>query len=214
MRMQPGATDEVEIRFPDDHADASRRGQTRKVRITLHDVKRQELPPLDDAFAREVGDFDDLPALRAAIRADLAAEAQREADAGLRSALVNELVSANNVPAPETLVHRFLHASAEMYRIPADQLPAFEHEFHQIAEAQVRRDLVLDAIVERDQIKASEAEIDERISAIAAARKVAPGDIYGQLQKSGRLAELARSIVEEKVFAQLLTQSTVVEASP
>lgn len=214
MRMQPGATDEVEIRFPDDHADASRRGQTRKVRITLHDVKRQELPPPDDAFAREVGDFDDLPALRAAIRADLAAEAQREADAGLRSALVNELVSANNVPAPETLVHRFLHASAEMYRIPADQLPAFEHEFHQIAEAQVRRDLVLDAIVERDQIKASEAEIDERISAIAAARKVAPGDIYGQLQKSGRLAELARSIVEEKVFAQLLAQSTVVEASP
>ncbi len=213
MRMQPGATDEVEIRFPDDHADVARRGQTRKVRITLHDVKRQELPPLDDTFAREVGDFDDLAALRAAIRTDREAEAQREADASLRSSLVNELVSANNVPAPETLVHRFLHASAEMYRIPADQLPAFEREFHQIAEAQVRRDLVLDAIVERDQIKASEAEIDERISAIASARNVAPGEVYGQLQKAGRLAELSRSIVEEKVFAQLLAQSTVVEAS-
>lgn len=212
MRLRPGDTEEAEIRFPDDHADPSRRGQTRRVQITLHEVKRQELPALDDAFAREVGDFDDLAALRQAIRSDLEAEAQREADAALRSALVNELVAANNVPAPETLVHRFLHASAEMYRIPADQLPAFEREFHTIAEAQVRRDLVLEAIIERDQIKASEAEIDERISAIATARKVAPGEVYAQFQKAGRLAELARGIVEEKVFAQLLTQSTVVEA--
>lgn len=212
MRLRPGDTEEAEIRFPDDHADPSRRGQTRRVQITLHEVKRQELPALDDAFAREVGDFDDLAALRKAIRSDLEAEAQREADAALRSALVNELVAANNVPAPETLVHRFLHASAEMYRIPADQLPAFEREFHTIAEAQVRRDLVLEAIIERDQIKASEAEIDERISAIATARQLAPGEVYAQFQKAGRLAELARGIVEEKVFAQLLTQSTVVEA--
>ena len=48
MTMLPGETAEADIRFPDDYPDESRRGQTRRVRISLADVKRQELPPLDD----------------------------------------------------------------------------------------------------------------------------------------------------------------------
>ena len=63
MALLPGETADTEVRFPDDHPDESRRGQTRQVRVTLHEVKRQELPPLDDAFAREVGDFESLDAL-------------------------------------------------------------------------------------------------------------------------------------------------------
>src|SRR5262245_48658726 len=50
MEMLPGETREGEVRFPEDHPDEKRRGQARRVRITLHEVKRQELPPLDDAF--------------------------------------------------------------------------------------------------------------------------------------------------------------------
>jgi FKBP-type peptidyl-prolyl cis-trans isomerase (trigger factor) len=58
-------------------------------------------------------------------------------------------------------------------------------------------------------LRATEAEIDERIQRIASARSVAPGEVYKQLQEGGRLAELERSITEEKVFAWLLDQSTV-----
>src|SRR2546422_611098 len=71
MTLLPGETTDAEVRFPEDHPDERRRGQTRRVRVTLHDVKRQELPPLDDGFAREVGDFENLEALRAAVRHDL-----------------------------------------------------------------------------------------------------------------------------------------------
>src|SRR5262249_29962243 len=58
MTMTPGQTLDTEIRFPDDYPDETRRGQLRQVRITLQDVKHQELPPLDDGFAREIGDFE------------------------------------------------------------------------------------------------------------------------------------------------------------
>lgn len=213
MTLLPGETTEAEVRFPDDHPDASRRGQVRQVRITLHEVKRQELPALDDAFAREVGDFETLAALREAIRADLGQEAVRQADADVRSQLVNELVAANEVPAPESLVHRFLHAYAEMYGIPHDQLHAFEERFHGMAEAQVKRDLVLDAVIEREKLQATEAEVDARVAELARARNTEPGALYGQLQKAGRLQELERAISEEKAFAFLLSQSTVVEAT-
>jgi FKBP-type peptidyl-prolyl cis-trans isomerase (trigger factor) len=67
MTLSAGETAETDVKFPDDHPDEARRGQSRTVRITLHEVKRQELPALDDAFAREVGEFDSLQALTDAI---------------------------------------------------------------------------------------------------------------------------------------------------
>jgi trigger factor len=213
MALRPGETAEAEVRFPDDHPDESRRGQTRRVRVALHEVKRQELPPLDDAFAREVGDFEGLTALRAAVREDLEREAGREADAQVRQALIGQIVEANRVQAPESLVHRLMQGYAEMYRIPQDQLPQFEQQFHPVAEAQVRRDLVLDAIVEQHGLKATEADLDERVARMAEARGMSPAEIYGSLQKSKRLAELERAITEEKVFDFLLQQSTVDEAT-
>jgi trigger factor len=212
MSLLPGESVDAEVRFPDDHPDPSRRGQTRRVRVTLHEVKRQELPALDDAFAREVGEFDSLDALRKAIREDLEREAAREADAGVRQQVIQQVVQANNVPAPDSLVHRLLHAYAEAYKVPQEQMPTFEQQFHPVAAAQVQRDLVLDALVEQHGLKATEAELDQRIADMAAARNVPPGEMYGTLQKANRLPELERSITEEKVFDFLLKQSTVDEA--
>jgi trigger factor len=209
MELVPGQTVDTEVHFPEDHPDEARRGQARQVRVSLHDVKRQELPPLDDALAREVGDFDTLDALRAAVRQDLEREAEREADASVRQALLGQIIEANNVQAPHSLVHRFLHAYADMYKVPEEQLPAFEQQFHPIAESQVQRDLVLDAVVEGQGLRATEAEVDERVASMAAARQVPVGELYSSLQKNNRLPELERAITEEKAFAFLLQQSTV-----
>ncbi len=211
MTLLPGEQTDAEVKFPEDHPDESRRGQSRRVRVTLHDVKRQDLPPLDDAFAREVGDFENLDALRAAVRQDLEREATREADAQVRQALVQQVVEANNVQAPESLVHRLMHTYAEMYRVPQEQLEQFEQQFHQVAEAQVRRDLVLDAVVEANTLRATEAELDARVAELAASRGVPAGQLYGNLQKANRLPELERGITEEKAFAWLLQQSTIDE---
>lgn len=211
MSLLPGESTESEVKFPDDHPDESRRGKTRQVRIGLHEVKRQDLPPLDDALAREVGEFESLDALRAAVRQDLERESAREADAGVRRDLIAQLIEANNIEAPHSLVHRLMHGYAEMYKVPEDQLPAFEQQFHQIAETQVKRDLALDALVEAHGLRATEAELDERINTMAGVRGVPAGQIYASLEKSKRLGELERAITEEKVFDFLLTQSTVEE---
>ena len=214
MELTPGETAQAEIRYPDDHPDESRRGQIRRVQVTLHEVKRQELPPMDDALAREVGDFADLAALRAAIREDLEREAEREAEARVRDQLIQQIVEANGVPAPESLVHRLLHGYADMYRVPPEQLESFEQQFHPIAEAQVKRDLVLDAVSEAQGLRATESDVDERVAKMAEARQVPAGQLYASLQKANRLAELERSITEDKIFDYLLKQSTVAEGTP
>ena len=213
MALLPGETIEAAIRFPDDHPDESRRGRTRNVRVKLLEVKRQELPALDDALAREVGEFETLDALRSAVRQDLEREAGREAEARVREELVGQLAEANHVTAPESLVHRVMHGYAHAYGVPDEQLPAFESQFHAIAEAQVRRDLVLDAVVRAQGLAATEAELDERVAQMAASRGIDAGQVYAQLQKSNRLQELERALTEEKAFAWLLSQSTVDEAT-
>lgn len=212
MTLVPGETAEGEVKFPEDHPDEKRRGQSRHVRVTLNELKRRELPAIDDGFAAELGDFATLDALKTVIRADLTAEALRESDSGVREQLLSKIVEANAVPAPNALVHRLMHAYAEMYKVPREQFAAFESQFEPVAAAQVQRDLVLETVIEQQSLRASEAEVDAKVGEMAVQRNVTVGQLYSTLQKAGRLAELERAIAEEKAFAFLLGQSTVTEA--
>jgi len=213
MALLPGQTEEADIRFPDDDPDEARRGTSRRFRITLHEVKRQELPPVDDAFAREVGDFEDQAALQAAIRSDLASGAEREADARVRDQLVHELVEANRVEAPPSMVRRLVTAYARAYQIAPERFEQFANEFRPVAEAQVKRELVLHAVAEAEGLAATEADVDARVAEIAAAQDKPVGAVYASLQKSERLPDLERSITEETTFTFLLEHSTVDEVS-
>lgn len=209
MSLAPSETAERPVRFPDDFPDEARRGQTRRVRVTLHETKRQQLPELTDDFARELGDFETLDHLRQAVREDLEAEATREADAEVRRQLVDQLIEANNVPAPRPMVERALSAFGQAYQVPDDQLERFAQEFGPIAERQVRRDLIIDRVAELHGLFATEEDVDRRVAEIAERRGAEPKQVYSSLQKAGRLRELERNLTEEKVFAHLLAQSTV-----
>jgi trigger factor len=211
MHMLPTETVDATVRFPDDFPDESKRGDERTVRIELHEVKRQDLPDLNDEFAQEVGDFDSAGALTSAVRDDLEAEARREGDAEVRRQLLEEIESANSVDAPRPMVQRVMSAFAEAYKVPDDQLEKFAAEFAPVAERQVKRDLIIDHIAEKESLKATEEELDSRIEEIAQRQNTDPSKVYSSLQKAKRLNELERSIIEEKVFNYLMEQSTIVD---
>lgn len=209
MTLLPGESVDAVVRFPDDFPEEAKRGQTRDIRLTLHEVKRQQLAAATDDFAREVGDFDSLDALRRAVREDLERDAERQADARVRAELVEQLVAANNVVAPRSLVERAVAVYAQAYGIPEDRWPQFAAEFRSIAEAQVRRDLVLDHVVEARGLRATDEEVERRVEELAARRGTPPAQLRASLEKANRLRDLRRSLTEEKVFTFLLSQSTV-----
>jgi trigger factor len=209
MEASAGETIERPVKWPDDFPDEAQRGQTKTVRITLNDVKRKASPELDDAFAREVGDFDSLDALKAAVRSDLEASAKRETDAEIRQKLIDEIVGANPFDVPRSWVEQLIQGYAEAYQVPEDQREPFAGEFRAMAERQIRRDLVIDTIAERENLAATEKDLDDKISEQAERRGVNPGQLYAQLEKAGRLKEIERSITEDKVFAWLLERNEV-----
>ncbi|MEK6612126.1 MAG: trigger factor, partial [Gemmatimonadota bacterium] len=96
MELVPGATVERGVRWPDDFPDEAQRGKTKTVRAEMKEVKRKQLPALDDAWAREMGDFDSLEALTSAVRGDLEAGSLREADAAVRGLILDEIIGAND----------------------------------------------------------------------------------------------------------------------
>lgn len=206
----PGQTVERPVKWPEDFPDESQRGVSKTVRMTLLEAKRKTLPELDDAFARELGDFDSVGALVTAVRDDMTNYIEREADASVRGSLINEIIAANPFDVPKTWVARMLQQYAEMYGIPNEQREQFDAEFRNIAEGQIKRDLVIEKIAEEQKLTASEKEIDDKITEQATARQVPPGELYAAFEKAGRLKELEMSITQDKVFDWLMERNEIV----
>jgi len=209
METTVGQTVERPVRWPDDFPDESQRGATKNARVTLTDVKRKSLPALDDAFAREIGDFDTLDALRAAVRVDMGEHARREADAEVRGQLIEKIVDANPFDVPNSWVNQLIEGYMQMYGVPDAEKQRFAVEFRPMAERQVRRDLIIDTLAERESLAASATDVDMRIEEMAKARNADPGQVYAQLQKAGRLQEIERELTEDRVFAWLLEKNPV-----
>ncbi|MEO7104679.1 MAG: trigger factor [Gemmatimonadaceae bacterium] len=210
MEAAPGNTVEHAVHWPDDFPEEAQRGQTKTVRATVHEVKRKSLPALDDAFAREVGDFDSADALRAAVREDMQKFAERESEAHVRQRLVDEIVSANPFDVPRSWVGQLVDNYAETYQVPVDQRAQFDTEFAQVAERQIKRDLIVEALAEQEKLAASERDLDDKIAEQATERGVDPGQLYASLEKAGRLKDMERTITEDKVFKWLAERNDIV----
>ncbi len=210
-QMTPGSIVEADVSFPEDFHEESKRGQSSSVKIELHEVKRQDLPELNDEFARQVGDFDSMEMLRTALRSDMETQIKHEADTTLRQQLIDEIIGANSVEAPRPMVQRMLAGIAQNYQIPDDQLEKFTTEMTPMAEQQVKRNMVIDHVAETEKLTATEEDLDAKVEEIAKARNVAPGQVYASLQKAKQLPEMERGITEQKVFDFLMAQSNITD---
>ncbi len=209
MEATEGQTVERSVKWPDDFPDESQRGVSKLARVTVKDVKRKSMPAMDDAFAREIGDFDTVAALREAVRTDMGAHAAREADADLRGQIIERIVEANPFDVPASWVSQLVDSYMRMYGVPESEKGRFSQEFRPMAERQVRRDLIVDTLAERESLTASASDVDARVEEMAKARNADPGQVYAQLQKAGRLQEIERELTETRVFTWLLERNPV-----
>jgi trigger factor len=209
MEAMPGETVERPVRWPDDFPDEAQRGKSKLTRVTLVEVKRKQLPTLDDAFAGELGDFETVAALRDAVTKDMGEHVKREADSAVREQLLDQVIAANPFEIPNAWVQQVMGAYMQMYQVPENMQERFAGEFRPMAERQVRRDVVIETIAEKEGLTATTSDVDDKVAEMAAARGVEVSQLYVQLEKGGRLKELERGITDEKVFNWLIARNTV-----
>ena len=213
MRTAPGETTEEPVTWPEDFPVESERGKSKLVRVHVKEVKRKRPPALDDAFAREVGDFDSLDALTTAVRSDLTTQRVRETDAEARSKLLDQIIEANPFDVPPSWVQSLAQSYTEAYQVPEAERARFAQEFRPVAERQVRRDVVVGELAKTHALTATAADLDAEIEALARARGQEPGTLYASLQKANRLNEIEHGLTERKVFAWLMERNTIREGS-
>lgn len=206
--IAPGTADTFEITFAGEGEDAI--SETRRLHIRLDTVEEQVLPDLDDALAGKAGDFEDLAALEEAIRGDLARHHEDEGEARLRGQLMQAVIDANPFAVPHALVDRYLD---EMIQAPEDADPEKVREAREelapLAEGRIKEQLVIDKIIERQDLQASEEDVREEIERLAEARGISTQELRRQLAREGSFESVGRNLAVEKVFEYLKGESSI-----
>jgi trigger factor len=220
MSLMPGEERPFDITYPEEFDDPDLAGTTQPLTIGVVELKSREFPALDDEFAQSVGGFESMEALRSRIAADLREEARRRADAAVRDALVGQILEANPVEAPRSMVERYLDymmGEGQPGRVPKAKRSAEQEErFSQFremmrpqAEAQLKRIMVIDTLADREGLRATQDEVDQRVELLAQAHGRSPSDVWLELEKTGQLQGLEAEITEDKVFEWLRAQNSV-----
>lgn len=206
--LSPGESGTFDVRFPEDFDDRTLAGLTRALQIELVEAKRRRLATLDDEFAAEVGDFETLDALRERIGTDLQRHREEEAEQKLRDETLDSIIEANPFEVPGSLVEgyldRILGAGSDTGGGTGSEAQGeARRSVRPIAEQQLKRELVLEHVIQSLGLEASDAQVDEHIAREADRRGADPRDLRRQWMRKGGLEAVRRSVVVDAAFEHL-----------
>jgi trigger factor len=221
--MTSGASKSFRLRFPDDYSVPELAGTDVDYTVKVHDIRQRIVPALDDEFAKDMGEYDNLDGLRARVRQDLETEAREAAERQLRTDVLKKLAERVPFTVPESLVEREIDRRLEEFaRRLMDQRidprkanidwQAFRDAQREPATEAVGSALVLDEIARRDDIGVSEADIEAELERYSARSGLTVAAVRAQLEQDGSLQRLAAGIRREKALSHALKQVRIVEA--
>ena len=197
------------IHFPEDYTvqDMANTDVTYKVKVK--EIRRKVLPELDDEFAKDIGDFESLAALRERVRGDMQADAEQHAKQHVRSDLLKQLGQRVTFELPPSLVDREIDRRLEEFaRRLMDQgvdprkagidWGQFREAQREPARDAVASALVLDEIARRENLTVSAEDVDKEVAQFASSSGRTPAAVRAQLEKEGGLARLSAGLRREK----------------
>ncbi|HEX7138359.1 MAG TPA: trigger factor [Vicinamibacterales bacterium] len=218
--LNPGETKEFTIHYPTDYPIGELAGTDVSYTVTVKVIKRRVLPELDDEFAKDLGEFENLDALRARVREDLEHEARHAAERALRSDMMKALAGRLPFDVPESLVQREMDRRVEEFaRRLMDQRidpreagvdwDAFRDGQRDAAREAVGAALVLDEITRREQLAVTDEEINREVDRHAERSGRAPAAVRAALEKEGGLSRVAAGLRREKSIDFVMSRATI-----
>ena len=223
-RLVPGFEDQLKgatageertltITFPDDYGAEELKGRDAEFEVTVNEVKRKELPELDDDFASDAAGFDTLDELKEDIASKLREADENRLEAEFREAVLDAVVADAKIEVPETLVDararelwdRMIHSlghqgiTRENYlRIAGKDEDEIIAEARPDAEQALRREAVIAAVIEAEGITPSDGDVLDALQASAAREGTTPEKLRERLEKAGRLDELKEDLAQRQ----------------
>lgn len=211
----------VKVSFPADYFVADLAGKEAEFKVHIHDIKRKELPVLDDAFAKEVSAYETMGELEADLRKKLQADAEKRAVENYNSEIIKTVVENSSVDIPEVMIEERidnmlqeldmnlsgrgmnLNSYLKMLNKTEEDLRT---DYKETAAENVKTDLVLEAVAAAEDIKVTPDDMNFEIYTMAQNFGADPKDVWDIIVKEGRVAMLSRTVSRKKA-ASLIVNS-------
>ncbi|NBI07727.1 trigger factor [Senegalia massiliensis] len=173
---------EVNVEFPEDYQAEELKGKKATFDVKIHEIKEKELPELDDEFAKDVSEFDTLDELKEDIKAKLEKEAKDKENAELQNNVIEKVMENSKVEIPEVMIDsqtdeeirnldyklRYQGLDLEKYlELTNSKIEDLKEQLKPNAEKLVESDLVLEAIGKKENIEASDEDVDKELEKYA-----------------------------------------------
>jgi trigger factor len=224
--MEKAAGKEFKIRFPEDYFNKELANKEIDFKVTLKDIQKEVLPEINDQMAKDLGPFDSLEALRAEIRKNLKEGYEKRVEQELNEQIFTALIAQTDFESPEVMIQY------ELDGILSDAERAFEAsnltmeqvgqtreklsaKYRDVAEKQVRRHLILDAIIGQEKLTISDEELENGFKEMAASFNQ-PVDVIKAFyqQNPDKVEYFKHTLLEKKAIKLILDNSNITEVEP
>ena len=222
--LREGVDKTFDVTYPADYAIQELAGTTVTYSVHVKAIRQRVAPELDDEFAKDLGEFESLDALRARVRADLEHEAMHEAERETRSELLKQLAARVTFEVPASLLDREIDRRMEEFvRRLMDQnidpmkvnvnWEEFREKQRDAASEAVRSALALDEVARREGIAASDEDVSAEVERYAQRSGRTVAAVRATLEKEGGIARLYSGLRREKTVDFLLSKATKIPAA-
>ena len=208
-----------DVSYPADISDKRLAGKTFIYKVKVNGIKQKALPELSDDFAKELGEFTGLDAVRKQIRDNMEAEKRHTAEHEAKDKLVAELVKRNDFEVPESLIERQIDLRLErglralaaqgmkMEDLKKMDLPRLRAGQREQAVNDMKSSLLLERVADLEKIEVSEEEVNRELESLAKQSKQTSEAVRARLTEDGGLDRIRMRIRSEKTLDFLYHQS-------
>lgn len=218
-----GEDAEVNVEFPEDYQSEDLAGKSAKFEVKVHDIKRKDLPELDDEFAKDVNEehesFEDL---KKDVRGKLEVTKKQESEAAMKDTLVEKATENAEIDIPQSMINTEVDRMLEefgqrlqsqgmtmdmYYQFSQTDEEGMKAQFQDDAQKRVRMNLTLEAISNVEKLEASEEEVDQEIEKMAGMYQRSADEIKQILAMQGGTDTLKADLKVRKAIDFLVEES-------
>lgn len=211
--LSKGDSTDVEVTFPEDYFVKDLAGKEAIFKVNIQDVKRKELPELNDEYVASKTDFKTVEELRANYKERMQKAAEANAKAEYEHELIDMAVANAKFSVPEIMIEDKISQMVEEMKMSLESrkmsldmymqytgldMAKIRENQRPVAEENVKTDLVLDAIAKAEDIQVDMADVDAEIAAISAQHGASPEEVKKIIKGNGTMGLLLANILRRK----------------
>lgn len=215
---------EVNVTFPEDYHQEELKGKPAMFKVAIKEIKMKELPALDDEFASEVSEFETLKEYKASVKKTLTERKKEEIKRENENEVLEKVVENASMALPDMMVEEQTRQMVQEFAGRIQQQGLSFEQYMQMtgmspdtmmeqmkpeAEKRIKTRLVLEAVAEAEKIKASDSDVEEEVSNMAAMYQMEADKVKEMLGET-ELEQIALDIAVKKAIEFLTKNATFV----